>query len=143
MKSKKATRNQTSNDKRAKPSDTSKTTKKTEKVITPTESAYFQIEEHLELLHPSFVNILQHQAKDYVRKYHALLEKERQVERMNNDPSLIPLSAKINFELKVSQTTKESEEFITLKNDTETIVSEFTQKLKDSIVSATKLEVNV
>ena len=102
MKSKKATRNQTSNDKRAKPSDTSKTTKKTEKVITPTESAYFQIEEHLESLHPSFVNILQHEAKEYVRQYHVLLEKERQVDRMNNDVSLIPRSAKINFKLHLS-----------------------------------------
>ena len=140
MKSKKATKKQTGSS-RPVSSKSSKTEDASKKLISPLEFAYNYIDSILTSPHESFANILSTQAKSFVKLHHTLLEKQQQVERMNDDPDLIPRSAKVQFNLKVSKATSKSTEFLALNEETSAIVTEFQKKLRDSIFKATELEV--
>ena len=79
MPNNKATRNKITFNKRIKKA--SKTTSKHDKMVTPKRNAFDYIISETESLHPTFTSILSTQAKDRVRLFHHLKEKEQQLEK--------------------------------------------------------------
>jgi hypothetical protein len=62
---------------------------------------------------------------------------------MESDPDFIPRSARMEFVFHLSKQAKETMEFSSLLQETETILSEVRQQLKKKILAATKIEIKI
>ena len=90
-------------------------------------------------LQPQFITILEDLCKNFIAKMKKLNDMKFQISKMDDD-KFIPRSAQIIFELMVSTKTAESNEFKTLKTETNELVKTFCDNLKKKVKKATELE---
>ena len=118
-----------------------KTTTSSHKVQPPKLLAESFIRASIATLHPIIATNVEKLAKEQLlllsKKHH--LQKANQ--RMVNDKELIPKSARIKFELSVSDRVKDMPEYKALLDQTNNVVSETHKSFKELIVSASKLEI--
>ena len=99
------------------------------------------ISSHVMSLQPQIASILERLGTKNLDMLHKLDNKEKQLKRMEDDPTFIPCSARIEFQFHMSNTAEESLEFIALRDETEAHVVTFRSTLKNQIIKATKIEI--
>ena len=76
---------------------------------------------------------------DIIAKYRS---KTNQLMKMANDEEFIPRSARIEFEFYVSKPVENSDEFTTIKGDTDALIINFRKALKSQIMKVMRLEIS-
>ena len=71
-----------------------------------------------------------------------LHQKGAQVKKLEDDAALIPRSARIKFALNPSKTAEQAPEYLTLKGDTEQLVSDIQGQLKAKVLATLRLEIS-
>ena len=120
------------------PSGTKAPTQKTPKSVS---QAF--ISEHVASLHLPIATILTKIGRDHLDILHKLHHKLSQLQRMESDEEFIPQSARIDFKLNVSKKASEDPKFLTLKEQTDIVVADFRKVLRNSIIEATKIEIDL
>ena len=106
----------------------------------PLEVAVEQITVHVASLQSQLATILGRAAKSHLTSLSKLHHKKIQLTKMEEDNDFVPRSARLQFTLKASKLTEQSDELTTLQDETKTLVGEFQTSLKEKIVKATKIE---
>jgi hypothetical protein len=96
---------------------------------------------HVSSLQTGIATILQSLGQDLLLARKRIFDKSRQITRMESDEDLIPNSAKIDFIPKVSKAMEQSQEYITLRDDSLTVTRAFQKQCKDFIIRALKIDI--
>ena len=96
---------------------------------------------HLEMLLPTLAPILSDLGKNFLDLLHRRHNKRRQLDRMTADEEIIPRFTRIEFKLSALSRVTERPDFITLQEETSSLVSDFKLQLKKQIVAAIRIEV--
>ena len=94
-------------------------------------------------LHPTIATILERLGTDLVVLLSKCNNKQLQVERMESDLDFIPRSARMEFVFHLSKQAKETMEFSSLLQETETLLSACRLQLKNKVLAATKIEIKI
>ena len=106
----------------------------------PLEVAHEKIQVHVASLQDQLASILGRAAKSHLSALARHHHKQVQLSKMKDDDTFMPRSARLQFQLKTSKITENSDELKLLQAETKTAVDEFQTALKDKIMAATKLE---
>ena len=88
--------------------------------------------------------IVKKAAESHMDLLHKLMSKMIQYEKMDDDSDFIPRSARlVNFEFRVTKKVENSPEFLAIQADTDTLVQEFRQALKQKIRQTLKIEIDL
>ena len=110
---------------------------------SPMAAATQHVQSHVASLQPQIATILSRLAKQYLLLLSKLHHKTRQLETMQNDPSFIPRSARIDFALSVTKKAEQDAELPALRDECTRIITETQQSLKNQIVLATSVEIKL
>ena len=110
------------------------------KTRMPLSAAEDFIKSHTASLHTGISTLLLKQGQDYLAIAHKIQSKTRNISRMEEDESYIPISARVNFRLQAMKEVEELNEFKELQQSTNTLISEQQQALKTAIIACAKLE---
>ena len=94
-------------------------------------------------LSPNLKQILEKTSFEYVAILLKLETKERMLNKMTTKNDHIPSGSRLKFELKGSKEVVASADFKTLATETETVVQNCRQLLKQQIVKSIKVEINI
>ena len=108
---------------------------------TPMATARKSLLTYVESLQPSIATILSRLGVEFLVCLHKLSTKTNQAKKFEDDPDLIPKSARIKFALKANKLVEQDAEYIRLAGDTASIVTQFQNALRDKILEVTKLEI--
>ena len=98
------------------------------------------IKANIASLHPQLATIVESLGKEHILLLSKKDNLHRVHQRMVDDPDFIPRSARIQFQLKGSSRAVELAEYKQLAEETSTLVTEFTTKLKEKIIKASAIE---
>ena len=121
----------------------STTDKSSAKAKSPKAIALACVSGHVASLHPHVAKIVTSYAEKHVNLYAKLEQKKTQVDRMNKNVDFIPRSARINFEFYVRPQVKEMQDFAEIQSETEQMIGDFQQNLKNQIVRVAIMECNL
>ena len=110
---------------------------------SPMATALQHVQAHVVSLQPQIATILSRLAKQYLQLLSKLHNKTRQLKMMEDDPTFIPRSARIDFALSVTKKAEQDAEFPALRDECLRIIDETQQSLKKQIVLATKVEIKL
>ena len=110
---------------------------------SPMAAALQHVQGHVVSLQPQIATILSRLAKQYLLLLSKLHNKTRQLKMMEDDPTFIPRSARIDFALSVTKKAEQDAEFPALRDECLRIIDETQQGLKKQIVLATKVEIKL
>ena len=102
--------------------------------------ATMAIDSYVESLSKEVQPTLSRKAKAYLHEVASAMNKLEISMRMTADEEFIPRSARINFTIKSNQATSETEEYKTLVEENDRLVSETKQKFRDNIMASMALE---
>ena len=88
--------------------------------------------------------IVKKAAESHIDLLHKLITKMNQFTKMDDDSDFIPRSARmVNFDFRVTKKVENSPEFLAIQADTNTLVQEFRQALKQKIKQTLKIEIDL
>ena len=90
---------------------------------------------HTASLRENLSDLLNYHGTKHVTYHHCIWEKKKQLNRFNKDQYLIPKSDRINFKFHVSQESEHSEEFSSLKEETDRIITNLRKSLKEQVTN--------
>jgi hypothetical protein len=93
--------------------------------ITPLASAKAALERCCESLQPDLTPLFSTLGLKHLLNFHKLKNKQTQVKKLSDDPDLIPRSARVNFALTCSKEVEQDAGYVSLCDETVTIVSDF------------------
>ena len=111
-----------------------------QKTQSPLACAQESLQAFISSLPPSTASILLRLARNHLQLRAHLHNKKTQIEKMTNDVSFLPRSARVNFKLSGSKPAEQEAEFQTLQTETATLVDKFQRDLKEKIQKATEIE---
>jgi hypothetical protein len=111
--------------------------------LSPLALSLGHIRSHVESLRPETQHILVKIGTDYIKLRQKAALKERRITKMSSDEDYIPNSARLKFELKVSNEACMDPEYTSLVDETKILIETFQQDLKKYIVKAAIVELNV
>jgi hypothetical protein len=111
-------------------------------VKTPTVLAESFIRSSVASLQPTLATIIEKLGKEHLVLLGLHDGKKSTLKKMEDNTDFIPRSARIDFKISGSKRAERSAEFITLTEETSTMVDEFRKKLRGQIIKALKIEVN-
>ena len=79
-------------------------------------------------------------AMDHFQKLHSIYTKTTQLTRMTADDKFIPRSARLGFKITANTRTAQEAAFITLQQETTSLIGDFQKRLCKQILSCAKLE---
>eukprot|EP00957_Ditylum_brightwellii_P069509 5278586-Ditylum_brightwellii.AAC.1 len=124
--------------------DTTTTTMNTPSKRTPPKAlATACIKKHTSLLQSNMAQALDSYFSKHIELLQKSYTKEKQIQHLERDPTLILKSARIEFTLHVSKGTEEADEFKGLQEGTEEILDCIRIDLKEKIIVAMKLELTL
>jgi hypothetical protein len=106
---------------------------------SPMSMATDHIDSHVASLQIQVATILSRLSKTHLLLHSKMLHKKSQLSKME-DPTFIPRSARVKFELKVSKLTEQSTELQPLRDACSALITETQTQLKAKIVAVTTLE---
>ena len=106
----------------------------------PKARASAAIATHTATLLPRLSTILQNLGETHLGLLHLFYTKSNQLRRMKPDDTIIPLSARLNFELSVPKSVTKLPDFIALQDIVKSDLETMKKSLKSHVVSALKTE---
>ena len=116
------------------------TTTPGKKKISPLSAAHAFVYSHVASLRDGIADLLHIQGKEFCYLMHRLKSKTDAIAKLEKNDDVIPISAKVGFNLQVIKEAEELEEFKELQNQTNTTVAKFQKELKKHIIEAAKIE---
>lgn len=110
---------------------------------TPMAAAKETLRNHCASLQPEIATLLSNLGKEHLLLLQKIALKTSQLQKLVDDDTLIPRSARIKFALTTSKLAEANEGYIRLKEETEQIVITFQSDLKKKIISLAELEVKL
>ena len=110
------------------------------KTQSPLACAQESLQAYVTSLPPSTASILLRLARSHLHLRARLHNKKAQIEKMTNDATFLPHSARVSFKLSGSKQAEQETEFQTLQTETATLVDKFQRDLKTKIKKATEIE---
>jgi hypothetical protein len=95
---------------------------------------------HTSSLHEGLSTLLLDKGKKVIALKHKLFLKERNISKMEDDATYVPVSARVKFKLHAWKEAEASPEFATLATQTANIISTFQLQLKNQIIQNIRLE---
>ena len=111
------------------------------RVKTPKALALACVQSHVASLHPQVHKIINNYGVQFIDLYHKIQQKSAQLSKMENDITLIPRSARINFEFHVRPEVQQTDEFATIQSSTTELIKDFQQNLKTKIMETIQLDI--
>ena len=122
--------------------ESEKTSPAPSKPVTPLRTGEMAIDAFLESLRKEAQPTLAKSSKSYLRDFSTLKSKFDTYNKMKDDETFIPRSARINFAIKSDSKTSELETFKTLQDETTVIVNETKKKLRKKIIKSMQIEID-
>jgi hypothetical protein len=116
-------------------------TNETAAKVTPLSSAKASLEHSCASLQPDLTSLFSTLGQKHLLNFHKLKNKQTQVKKLSDDVELIPRSARVNFALTCSKEVEKDNGYISLRDETRTLVTDFQKALKAKIIAVTKLEI--
>ena len=101
------------------------------------------VKSHTASLQPKVAEILEKLGTQHINLLSKKFQKTTQIEKMETNAEFIPRSARILFELHMTEAATATTEFQTLQTTTNEKVNEFRLFLKQQIIAATKIEAKI
>jgi hypothetical protein len=100
------------------------------------------VQNHVASLQPQIATILAKLGVQHLDLLHRAFNKKKQLDRMADDDTFIPRSARLEFTFHMSKKAEQSPEFIALKQETDDHLISFRKILRDQVLKATKIELD-
>ena len=115
---------------------------KVTKVKTPKALALACVKGTAASLHPQVQKIVENYGNQLIDLYHKLQQKNVQLSKMEKNIDFIPRSARINFELYVRPTIKQSTDFTSIQSETTDLIKSFQLNIKSQIMKTMRLDIS-
>jgi hypothetical protein len=112
-------------------------------VQSPIMVAENHIISHTSSLHEGLATLLLDKGKKIIALKHKLFLKERNISRMEDDATYVPVSARVKFKLQAWKEAEASPELATIATQTAGIITTFQLQLKNQIIQNIRLEQTV
>ena len=122
--------------------ESEKTSPAPSKPVTPLRTGEMAIDAFVESLRKEAQPPLAKSSKSYLRDFSTVRSKFETYKKMKDDETFIPRSARINFAIKSDSKTSELETFKALQDETNEIVKETKEKLRNKIIKSMEIEIN-
>ena len=106
----------------------------------PKARASAAIAAHTATLLPQLSTILQNLGDAHLGLLHRYYNKSNQLRRMEPDDTIIPRSARLNFELSVPKSIMELPDFLLLQENVKSDLEQMKKSLRNHVISALKIE---
>jgi hypothetical protein len=107
---------------------------------SPTSHAEAVLLKFTATLHPELAIFFNQLGKQHLRILNKGHKKQQALTKMESDPNFIPRSARFAFEFFVSDEVKKSTAFQDIAMETDVLISQLHQSLRDQIIRVTRLE---
>ena len=116
--------------------------KSTMATLSPNGATKAAVRVYAELLSSTLSPIILTAGEHFADRVHKLISKATQLKKMEDEDDFIPRSARlVNFEFRVSKEVEVSPDFVTIKEDTTALVTDFKIALKAKIMETLRVEI--
>jgi hypothetical protein len=112
-------------------------------VLPPLALATGHVRSHTASLLPEIQDILNKLGIDYLKLRHRADQKVRRIQKMSSDEDYIPNSARLKFELRVSNDAVFDPDFVSLQDDTNALLQQIRLDLKQKVMQAADIDLKV